>query len=118
MTFRNLIITTLVISVGVVSLFVTLLPTHAPTAILVLVLIGTAAAWDVWMVKDGKVGTSISAVMIWAGLKAPATIFAMGFIMGHFYGYFTPVDIRPCKTIELVQPQMIDGGPVKALPSR
>ena len=42
--------------------------------------------WDVWLYSDSHPGNSITQVIIKRSKEYPVIAFALGFLMGHFYG--------------------------------
>lgn len=42
--------------------------------------------WDVWLYSDAHPGNSITQVIIARSKQYPIIAFALGFLMGHFYG--------------------------------
>lgn len=55
------------------------------TAVLVYVLTVALIAWDIYVINNGKPGSSISSVMYKQGCRHPLIVLGLGIILGHLY---------------------------------
>ncbi len=56
------------------------------TEIIMTIVITLLLLWDVWLYSDAHPGNSITQVIIKRSKQYPVIAFALGFLMGHFYG--------------------------------
>lgn len=56
------------------------------TEIVIAVAVPLILIWDMWLYADKHPGNSITQVVIKRSKEYPIIAFALGFLMGHFYG--------------------------------
>lgn len=61
------------------------------TALVTTVVIIILGIYDLVCVTLGNTSISVSSFLINAGIQAPATVFAFGFVCGHLFGYMKPI---------------------------
>ncbi len=57
------------------------------TALVTTIIIIVLGIYDLVCVTLGNTSISVSAFLIGAGIHAPFTVFAFGFVAGHLFGY-------------------------------